>query len=116
MKKVFEIMMSVALLVTLGACTLGPSLNLSRANSEIQLTTPGPNPEVNKPAENGRVAALGTGLWHGVIALFTLIISFFNPEVQMYEVHNNGNMYNVGYLLGVAVLFLLLGFTGGRRF
>jgi hypothetical protein len=45
----------------------------------------------------------------------TLIISFFNEDVQMYEVHNNGREYNLGYLLGIALVFLLLGVTGGRR-
>jgi len=116
MKKIFGIVLSVVLLATLGACTLGSDVSLSKANSEMQFTTPGPNPELNKPAENGRVAAFGTGLWHGFIALVTLILSFINPATQMYEVHNNGSMYNLGYLLGAAVLFLFLGFTGGRRF
>ena len=115
MKKIFEFVLAVMVLITLGACSLGSGVSLSRANSEMLFTTPGPNPELNTPAENGRVAALGTGLWHGLIALFTLILSFFSPDVQMYEVHNNGSMYNLGYLLGTAVLFLILGFTGGRR-
>jgi hypothetical protein len=35
--------------------------------------------------------------------------------VQMYEVHNNGPMYNLGFLLGAIVLFAILGFSGGRR-
>lgn len=116
MKKIFGIVLSVILLAGLGACTLGSDVSLSKADSEMQFTTPGPNPELNKPAENGRVAALGTGLWHGLIALITLILSFFNPAVQMYEVHNNGSMYNLGFLFGTALLFLVLGFTGGRRF
>jgi hypothetical protein len=32
----------------------------------------------------------------------------------MYEVHNNGKEYNLGYLLGVAIVFLLLGVLGRR--
>ena len=35
--------------------------------------------------------------------------------MQMYEVHNNGQQYNLGFLIGVAVVFLLLGVLGGRR-
>jgi len=44
----------------------------------------------------------------------TLIMSFFNDAVQMYEVHNNGREYNLGFLLGVALVFLILGFSGSR--
>jgi hypothetical protein len=35
--------------------------------------------------------------------------------MQMYEVHNNGREYNLGFLIGVALVFLLLGVLGGRR-
>ena len=55
------------------------------------------------------------GLWHGLIAPVTLIMSFFNENVQMYEVHNDGKEYNLGFLLGVALVFLILGFSGRRR-
>jgi hypothetical protein len=44
-----------------------------------------------------------------------LVGSFFNPAMQIYEVHNNGVEYNVGYLIGVALVFLILGVLGGRR-
>jgi hypothetical protein len=42
-------------------------------------------------------------------------MSFLSPPKEMYEVHNNGRMYNLGFLLGVAIVFLILGFSGGRR-
>jgi hypothetical protein len=80
----------------------------------MQLTTPGPNPLVNEPAENGRVAGVAQGLWHGLISPVTAIGSFFNPAMQMYEVHNNGREYNLGFLIGVALVFLILGLIGGR--
>ena len=68
----------------------------------------------NAPAENGRVAGVAQGLWHGLIAPVTAIGSFFNPDMQMYEVHNNGREYNLGSLIGVALVFLILRVTGGR--
>lgn len=116
MKKILVFALFISLLVALSACAPGTNVNLNdKPNAEIQFTAPGSNPELNKPAENGYVAGLGTGLWHGLISLLTLIMSFFNPAVQMYEVHNNGPLYNLGFLLGAVLLFGLLGFSGGRR-
>ena len=115
MKKILVFVLFAVLLVTLAGCAPGSNVSLDKPDSEIQLTTPGPNPELDKPAENGHVAGLGTGLWHGLISLITLIISFFNPAIQMYEVHNTGSLYNLGFLLGAILLFGILAFTGGRR-
>jgi len=114
MKTKLALVMFVALLLT--ACAPGTNVEPNDpANRQIDFTTPGPNSEVGTPAENGRSAGLGTGLFHGLISLITLIISFFNPEVQMYEVHNTGPLYNLGFLLGSVLLFAILGFAGGRR-
>jgi len=116
MKKILGFILFAILLVTITGCATGSKVALDdKANKEIQFTVPGPNPELDKPADNGHVAGLGTGLWHGLILLVTLIMSFFNPDVQMYEVHNNGPMYNLGFLLGAILLFAILGFSGGRR-
>jgi hypothetical protein len=115
MKKILVFVLFAVLLVTLVACAPGSSVKLDKPNTEIQFTMPGPNPEVDKPVEKGSVAGLGTGLWHGLISVVTLIISFFNPTVQMYEVHNTGPLYNLGFLLGAVLLFAILGYTGGRR-
>ena len=112
MKKILLVVF-VLLLTTLTACA-GSTVDLTEPDSQIQLTTPGPNPEQDTAAANGKVAGLGTGIWHGVIAIVTLIMSFFNPEVQMYEVHNSGPLYNLGFLLGSVILFALLGFSSRR--
>ncbi len=64
----------------------------------------GPNDMVNSPDIEGDVAGFWLGLWHGAIAPITFIISLFSDNVHMYEVHNNGNWYNLGYLLGVAII------------
>ncbi len=114
MKKILVFVLFAVLLVTLAACAPGSKVELSKPNTEIQFNAPGPNPEVDKPAENKHVAGLGTGLWHGLISPVTLIISFFKPEIQMYEVHNTGPLYNLGFFIGMALVFLLLGFSGGR--
>jgi hypothetical protein len=33
----------------------------------------------------------------------------------MYEVHNDGNQYNLGFLIGVAIVFIILGALVGSR-
>ena len=105
----------VTLLPMLVACAPGSSVEVDVPSSRVVLTTPGPNPEQNKEAATGQVAGIVQGLWHGLIAPVTLIGSFFNPTMEMYEVHNNGREYNLGYLFGVALVFLILGLIGGRR-
>ena len=111
-----KLLISIAIVLVLATgCAPGSSVQVNTPDSSVQLTTPGPNPLANEPAENGRVAGVAQGLWHGLISPVTAIGSFFNPNMQMYEVHNNGREYNLGFLIGVAVVFLLLGVIGGRR-
>jgi len=66
---------------------------------------PGPNQLTGSPDDEGAVAGFWKGLWHGFIVLFTFLISLFNENVRIYEVHNNGGWYNFGYLLGVMMFF-----------
>ena len=114
MKKLLIVVLLILLLVALTGCAPGSSVEVTTPETNIRLTTPGTNPLVNEAAENGVVAGVVQGLWHGLIAPVTLIMSFFNENVQRYEVHNNGREYNLGFLLGVALVFLVLGFSGRR--
>jgi hypothetical protein len=63
---------------------------------------------INQGDASGRIARAGAGLWHGIIAPITLVISFFNSDVRMYEVHNAGSEYDFGFLLGVILIFSVL--------
>ena len=67
----------------------------------------GPNDLVRTPNEEGEVAGFWLGLWQGIISPIVFIVSLFSDRAHMYEVHNNGNWYNFGFLLG------LLGVWGG---
>lgn len=62
------------------------------------------------PDPDSDVAGFWKGLWHGFIVLFTFIISLFNDNMGIYESHNNGNLYNLGFVLGVMIFF---GGSGG---
>lgn len=39
------------------------------------------------------------GMWHGFIALVSLIWSFIDSSVNIYEVYNNGWWYDLGFML-----------------
>ena len=105
-----KLLISVSIfLVMLAGCAPGTSVQVNTPEATMQLSVPGPNPMINQGDATGRVARAGAGLWHGIIAPITLIISFFNSDVQMYEVHNAGSEYDFGFLLGVALVFLILG-------
>jgi hypothetical protein len=87
MKQTLMLAMAIMVLVTLAACA------------------PGPNQLANSPDNEGDVAGLWQGLWHGIIAPITFIVSLFSDKVHVYEVHNNGNWYNLGFLLGLVIIF-----------
>lgn len=63
-----------------------------------------------EPNEEGRVAGFWLGIWHGIISPITFIISLFNKNVNIYDVHNNGGWYNFGFILGLMIVF---GSSGG---
>ena len=81
----------------------------------IQVYTPGPNPLLNTADPHGSAADILLGIWHGIISPVTMVLSFVNKDVQMYEVHNNGSQYNLGFLIGVALVFIILGVIFGSR-
>jgi hypothetical protein len=66
----------------------------------------GPNDLASGPG----AAGFWLGLWQGLISPITFIVSLFNDNVNIYEVHNNGNWYDFGFMLGVACA---LGSGGG---
>lgn len=111
-----KLVISVTLVLLLvAACAPGTEIEVDTPRTTIELTTPGPNPLQNEADDTGRLAGALQGLWHGLISPVTVVGSFFNPAMEMYEVHNNGREYNLGFLVGVALVFLFLGVLGGRR-
>lgn len=84
----------VGVLLVLGACAAGPN-----------------------PASAGGPDAAGflLGFWQGLISPITFIVSLFNDQVNIYEVHNNGNWYDFGFMLGVASVFSGGGGGAGAR-
>jgi len=51
------------------------------------------------------VAGFWLGLWQGFISPITFVVSLFNDDVGIYEIHNNGGWYDFGFLFGAMVIF-----------
>ena len=92
MKKVFLFGFLVVMLMAFTACAAGPNNMTDTEDTE------------------GEIAGFWNGLWHGIITPVTFVISLFSDNVNVYEVHNNGNWYNFGYIIG---LMVILGGSGG---
>jgi len=86
--------LAVAGVLLLAGCAPGP-------NNLAQVATPNP-------------AGFWLGLWQGAISPITFIVSLFNDKVNIYEVHNTGNWYNFGFMLGVAAAFSGAAGSGAR--
>jgi hypothetical protein len=62
----------------------------------------GPNPALDTGPDP---AGFWLGLWHGLIAPVTFIVSLFTDDVSIYETQNSGNWYDVGFMIGISTVF-----------
>ena len=132
-KKLFVFVLMAVVLFTVAGCAPGSAIQVKTPVPEtkngsssdsgqinvpavsIQLNAPGPNPLSRTPDKQGHTAGILMGIWHGFISPVTMVWSFVNPEVQMYEVHNDGSQYNLGFLLGIIILLVILGAVIGSN-
>ena len=61
------------------------------------------------------LAGFFRGIWHGWIAPFSLIYSIFNDSISIYEVHNNGFRYNLGFYMAIISGFGGIAIFRGRK-
>lgn len=87
MKKVWIIALLIIVLLAVTACAANVN--------ELQAT----------PNADGQVAGFWRGLWQGFIAPFAFLVSLFNHNIGIYEIHNSGGWYNFGYLVGLSAIF-----------
>ena len=80
--RLFKLLVLIPFLLLLTSCTAG----------DPQFTQDNP-------------AGFWYGLWHGIIAVITLIIHVFNENVAVYEIHNTGGWYDLGFLMGVICIW-----------
>lgn len=60
-------------------------------------------PNINQCLEGHEYGFWG-GLWHGMIAPISFIISIFDGSIEMYAPNNNGGWYAFGFVLGAGIL------------
>ncbi|OGU67356.1 MAG: hypothetical protein A2499_13485 [Stygiobacter sp. RIFOXYC12_FULL_38_8] len=65
--------------------------------------------EGNYHAKN--LAGFFTGVWHGWIAPFSLVMGLFDPAVRVYEINNTGWWYDFGFYIAI-----IGGFGGASLF
>ena len=132
-KKLFLVFLSALMLVIITGCSAGsavqvntptpntkagtpaPNGQINVPGVSIQVYAPGPNPLVNTADQHGSPAGILLGIWHGFISPVTMVLSFIYKGVEMYEVHNNGSQYNLGFLVGIVLLFVVVGLIFGSR-
>ncbi len=90
--KIIVIMLALCMLVVLSSCLPGDGKN---------------TPE--------RQANFFTGIWHGWIAPISLIIGIFDHNIRIYETHNTGWWYDLGFYMAVISGFGGLALTRRRR-
>lgn len=93
--RVARVLVPIALMVLLTACAAGP------------------NPEVGA-AGAADPPGFWLGLWHGIIAPITFIVSLFTDDVSIYEVQNSGNWYDFGFMFGLSISLGGSSAGGGR--
>ncbi len=62
------------------------------------LAVGGPGSKFRVPG--AKPAGFWVGVWHGLICPFTLIACAFTPNVRIYETHNRGRLYDLGFFIG----------------
>ena len=65
-----------------------------------KLAVAGPDSKFKLP--DASPAGFWAGYWHGMIAPITFFVSLFKPGVRIYETHNNGAWYDLGFILGAS--------------
>ena len=65
-----------------------------------RLAVAGPGSKYAEPG--AEPAGFYAGFWHGMISPITLIVSWFDPDVRIYESKNTGRTYEFGFLLGAS--------------
>jgi hypothetical protein len=59
------------------------------------------HPEVSECIQGDKIKGFFDGLFHGFVAVPALIISLIDKTVAVWDVHNNGLNYQLGFLIGI---------------
>jgi hypothetical protein len=70
------------------------------------------------PISLGGTASFATGILHGLISPFTLILSLITPTIRAYDSENVGPLYDFGFVIGVVLMATIVRWSmiyGGER-
>lgn len=59
-------------------------------------------------------AGFWRGAWHGCVLPLSFLVSLFREDVAVYETHNVGGWYDLGFLLGASIALGGGGHGSGR--
>lgn len=62
-------------------------------------------PQTVTQCVEGETSGFWNGLWHGIIAPISFVISLFSDNITMYDVNNNGKWYDFGFVVGAGILW-----------
>jgi len=91
-KKIILLLMMIIIVFVVSACVPGDGSNT-----------------IDKPA------GLFSGIWHGWIAPFSLILSIFNKSTSIYETFNTGFWYDFGFYAAIISGFGGLSFSRKKK-
>jgi hypothetical protein len=77
--------------------------NVQNNQDVVVTTSTSPGPLINLEPVPGFVS----GILHGLISPFMLVLGLFLPGVRMYALNNIGARYDLGFLLGFIILLAL---------
>jgi hypothetical protein len=61
----------------------------------------------SQPANNELGPGFFVGIWHGLVALPSVVIGLFT-SIRVYNFPNSGYWYDVGFVLGFIIIIFLL--------
>lgn len=73
------------------------------------------DPSTAVPGSTVNPTSVFVGFWHGFIMLITLIVSIFDPAVDLYETPNSGLLYKIGFVVGAGFFIGGAALFGSRR-
>lgn len=79
------------------------------ATALLVVTACAAGPNTASAVDGVQLAGFWKGVWQGFIYPVTFFISLFTDDVSIYEVRNNGNWYDFGFVVGIGLVHTVFG-------
>lgn len=71
--------------------------------------------QTHAPTLSAIVPGFWMGLWHGIIAPISFIVSLFSDHIRIYASPNSGRWYDFGFMIGIGGFHHGVRHSGRRR-